>query len=164
MRMSEELEYAFNRQVAMELASSVAYLQMSAYFSDRNLVGMSRWMRAQAEEERDHAYRFMDFVLDRGNKVKLGSIAAPASEFDGAEEVFAAALEQEREVTRAIHELYRLASEQGDLACFPFLQDFIAEQNEEESMVETILDRVKLAEDSPGAILLLDSELGARQQ
>lgn len=162
MRMPDDLAVAFNRQIGMELASSVAYLQMSAYFAERNLVGMSRWMRAQAEEERDHAHRFLDFVLDRGNRVELGPIAAPRSGFASAEEVFGAALEQEREVTKAIHELYRLASEQGDLASYPFLQDFIAEQNEEESMVETILDRVRLAEDSPGAILLLDSELGAR--
>lgn len=162
MRMSKELEKAFNRQVDMELSSSTAYLQMAAYFSDRNLVGMSSWMRAQAEEERDHAYRFMDFVLDRGNKVTLGGVDAPTSEFESPEAAFATALQQERDVTEAIHELYRLASEQGDLACYPFLQDFIAEQNEEEAMVETILERIRLAEENPGAILLLDNELGKR--
>jgi ferritin len=162
MRMPEELEAAFNDQVTMELHASTAYLQMAAYFSDRNLSGMSRWMRAQADEERAHAYRFFDFILDRGNRVRIGDAPAPAAEFQGPEEVFAAALVQERDVTKAIHDLYRLASERGDLASFPFLQAFIGEQNEEEAMVETILDRIRLAAGDSSAIFLLDHELGAR--
>lgn len=162
MRMPEELERAFNDQVNMELASSMAYLQMAVYFSDRNLTGMSAWMRAQAEEERAHAYRFLDFVLDRGNKVSLGTIEAPTAHFESAEEAFATALEQEQAVTEAIHGLYRLATEKGDLASFPFLQDFIGEQNEEEATVETILDRIRLAGGESSALLILDNELGGR--
>lgn len=162
MRMPQELEEAFNDQIDMEMSSSTEYLQMSAYFADRNLVGMSRWMRAQAEEERSHAHRFLDFVLARGNQVKLGAIKAPTVAFEGPEAVFAAALEQEREVTKAIHDLYRLASDHGDLASYPFLQTFIAEQNEEEASVETILERIRLANDESGAILILDNELGSR--
>lgn len=163
MKMPEELAQAFIRQIDVELASSLAYLQMSAYFLDRNLTGMGGWMRSQAEEERNHAYRFLDFVLARGNHVQLGAIDAPATDFNTPEAVFETALEQEREVTRAIHELYRLAGEQGDLASFPFLQSFIEEQIEEEAMVETILERVRLADGNPGAILILDNELGTRR-
>ena len=162
MRMPEDLEAAFNRQVTMELTSATAYLQMAAFFAGRNLVGMSGWMRAQAGEERSHADRFFDFIVDRGNTVQLGDVPAPRSDFAGPEEAFEASLAQERAVTEAIHSLYRLASDLGDLASFPFLQTFIAEQNEEESMVQTILDRLRLAGGDSGAIFLLDHELGAR--
>lgn len=162
MKMSDELSSAFNDQIGMELASSTAYLQMAAYFETRNLTGMANWMRMQSDEEREHAERFFEFVLDRGNDVTIGAQDAPQSSFDSAEEVFAESLAQERRVTEAIHGLYRLASDEGDLACFPFLQSFIEEQNEEEATVETILERVRLAGGQPGALLLLDSELGAR--
>ncbi|HLF44242.1 MAG TPA: ferritin [Acidimicrobiia bacterium] len=162
MRMPDDLEAAFNRQVTMELASATAYLQMAAFFADSNLVGMSAWMRAQAAEERAHADRFLDFILDRGNRVHIGEVPAPMAEFDGPEPAFEAALDQERAVTEAIHALYRLASDRGDLASFPFLQAFIAEQNEEESTAQTILDRLRLASGDSGAIFLLDHELGAR--
>lgn len=162
MKMPDELAAAFNDQITMELASSVAYLQMVAHFETENLTGMATWMRMQAEEEKEHAHRFMDFVLNRGNGVKLGSIEAPESEFTSTEEVFKAALTQEQAVTKAIHDLYRLASDEGDLAAFPFLQEFIEEQNEEEATVETILERVRIAGGESGAILLLDRELGAR--
>lgn len=163
MQMQEDLEKAFNAQVSMELASSLAYLQMSAYFAERNLSGMSSWMRSQSAEEHEHAYRFLDFILERGNTVSIEDLPAPRSDFTGPGEVFATALEQEQNVTRAIHDLYRLAGDLGDLASFPFLQAFIAEQNEEEAMVEAILDRLRLAGEDSSALLLLDHELGARE-
>jgi len=163
MKLPVEMENALNAQVTLELASAASYLQMAAYFSHQNLDGMSRWMRAQADEERSHANRFLDFILDRGGKAVIGDVAAPRSDFDGAEEVFSVALSQEEAVTFAIHDLYRLANELGDLACLPFLQDFIAEQTEEEAMVGAIVDRLALADGQSGALFILDHELGARE-
>jgi ferritin len=157
------MEKALNEQVTMELASAISYLQMAAYFSHQNLDGMSRWMRAQSEEERAHADRFLDFILDRGGKAVIGEVPRPRSDFSAPEEVFAAALAQEEAVTAAIHDLYRLADKLGDLASFPFLQDFISEQNEEEAMVASIVDRLRLADGQSGALFLLDHELGGRQ-
>lgn len=162
MKMPDELASAFNDQITVEMASSVAYLQMAAHFEAENLTGMASWMRMQAEEEKEHAHRFMKFILNRGNEVKLGSIHAPESQFDSVEHVFSTALQQEQAVTKMIHDIYRLASDKGDLASYPFLQEFIEEQNEEEAMVEGILERVRLAGGESSAILLLDSELGTR--
>ncbi len=162
MKLNEEMEKALNAQVTMELASAASYLQMAAYFSHQNLDGMSRWMRAQAEEERDHADRFLDFILDRGGNAVIGDVEAPRGDFSGAEEVFATALSQEEAVTAAIHDLYRLADKLGDLASIPFLLDFISEQTEEEAMVSAIVDRLALADGQSGALFILDHELGAR--
>lgn len=162
MKMPDDLAKAFNDQITMELASSLAYLQMAAHFDGENLTGMGAWMKAQAEEEKEHAHLFLQFVLDRGNAVKIGSIDGPRSDFESVQQVFEAALAQERAVTASIHDIYRLASDTGDLASYPFLQTFIAEQIEEESMVETILERVRLTAGESSAILLLDRELGGR--
>jgi ferritin len=163
MKMPEELEKAFNDQVTMELASANAYLQMASYFSQENFDGMSRWMRSQASEERAHADLFLDFILDRGGIVTIGDVAAPKSDFTSALDVFETALAQQEAVTSAIHDLYRMASDLGDLSSFPFLQEFISEQNEEEAMVSTIVERLRLAEGESGPLFMLDSELGARE-
>jgi ferritin len=162
MKMPDDLAKAFNAQITKELASSVAYLQMSAHFEGENLTGMATWMRMQSQEEKEHADRFIDFVLDRGNTVEIGVIDAPPSSFDSVATVFEAALAQEQAVTQSIHDLYRLASDEGDLASFPLLQWFINEQNEEEATVETILERIRLAGAESSAVLLLDTELGSR--
>lgn len=162
MKMPPDLEEAFNNQVTMELASANAYTQMAAWLSHQNFDGMSRWMRAQAQEEREHADRFLDFVLDRGNRAVIGEVAAPSSEFSSPLAAFEAALAQEEAVTGAIHDLYRLANELNDLSSVPFLQEFISEQNEEEATVSSIVDRLRLADGQSGALFLLDHELGGR--
>lgn len=162
MKMNDELASAYNKQATLEIASSVAYLQMAAHFEGVNLVGMARWMRAQAAEETEHAHRFIAFILDRGNDVRIGDIPAPPSDFESAEAVFEASLNQERTVTREIHDLFRLVRKHDDLASEPFLSSFISEQIEEESTVESILERVRLAGGESSALLILDSELGQR--
>ncbi len=162
VKLPDELAKAFNDQVTMELASSVAYLQMAAHFENENLIGMAAWMRIQADEELVHAHRFIKFVLDRDNPVVIGTIEAPRSEYTTVESVFETSLAQEQKVTASIHEIYRLAVEKSDYASFPILQAFIEEQNEEEATVLTILERLRLAGGESSAILLLDNELGAR--
>jgi ferritin len=120
-------------------------------------------MRLQAEEERDHADRLLDFILDRGGNAVIGDVEAPRGDFSGPEEVFDTALSQEEAVTAAIHDLYRLADKLGDLASIPFLLDFISEQTEEEAMLSAIVDRLALADGQSGALFILDHELGGRE-
>jgi ferritin len=162
MAMSEGLRDAFNRQIGLEFGAAYTYLGMAAYFDERNLSGFSNWMVRQYEEELIHARRFFDFMLDRDAGIRLPAIPEPPAGYESSVDVFAASLENERTVTAAIHDLYRTASDEGDYASIPLLQWFIDEQIEEEATVSRILDRVRLAGDDPGALFLLDAELGAR--
>lgn len=162
MKMNEALEAAFSRQVTLELHSSLAYLQLSADFEARNLPGMATWMRIQSEEERGHALRFLEFALDRGNRVQIGALEAQAAVDGGAVEAFRAALAQEERVSESIRSLYRLASEHGDVDSFPLLQAFLTEQVEEEASVGEILAQLEMIEGEGTALLMLDRELGAR--
>ena len=160
--MSDALTDAYNRQINLEFASSHAYLQMAAYFSDLSLSGFEVWMRAQAEEEREHALKFYDFVLDRGNEVVLGTVDAPGSAPSSPLEAFEIALEQERTVTRAIGALLEQAQSEGDSASYPILQWFMTEQIEEEASVGEIVDQLRLAGDNPAALLMLDRQYAQR--
>jgi ferritin len=162
MKMSEKLAEAFSEQVTKELSSSVAYLQMSAWFDSIDLPGMASWMRIQSEEERLHALRFMDFVLDRGNKLVIGERKKPTSEFETPKAVFEAALAQEQSTTTSIRDLYLKASEEKDVESYPLLDWFLTEQVEEESTVQKILGQLGHAGKDGSALLMLDRELGAR--
>lgn len=162
MKMSDELAKAFSEQVTMELSSSVAYLQMSAWFDNTDLRGMASWMRIQAEEERLHALKFMDFLLDRGNKVVIGESRKPKAGFPSAKAVFEAALNQEESVTKAIRNLYLLASDEKDVESYPLLEWFLTEQVEEEATVKKILGQLGHAGSDGPALLMLDRELGVR--
>ena len=162
--MSDTLTAAYNRQITHEFASSHVYLQMAAYFSSLSLSGFEAWMRAQAEEEREHALKFFDFVLERGNEVVLGQIDSPPAIPASPLEAFEAALEQEKDVTASIAALFELAQSEGDGASFPILQWFMAEQVEEESTVGEIVDQLRLAGDNPAALLMLDREYANRRE
>lgn len=162
MEMSATLAEAFNRQITLELESSLAYLQMAAFFDAKSLKGMASWMRVQSEEERAHALKFFDYVLNRGNEVQIGATGRPAHSFATAAEVFQNALEQERRVSAAIGELHKIATSEADAASFPILQWFLEEQVEEEATVSEILDQLKLIGDDGGALLMLDRELAGR--
>ncbi len=162
MAMSTDLEQAFNDQITLEFASEYVYLQMAAYFEANDLPGFAQWMRLQADEERTHALKFFDFVLERGNTVELGEIPAPPTEFASPLEVFEASLAHEQKVTAAIHDLYRMCSEAGEYHALPLLHWFIDEQVEEEASVSQIVEQIRMAGDNGAAMLFLDRELGAR--
>jgi ferritin len=162
MKMSDELATAFSEQVTTELISSVAYLQMSAWFDNADLPGMASWMRIQSQEERFHALKFMDFLLDRGNKLVIGDRKKPKAGFPSAKAVFDAALAQEESVTKAIRHLYLLASNEKDVESYPLLEWFLTEQVEEESTVKKILGQLGHAGSDGPALLMLDRELGVR--
>lgn len=163
MAISKSLEAAYNDQINLELASSYAYLQMAAFLEEENLPGMSAWMRLQAEEERVHAMKFFDFVLEREGHVELAAIAAPGLSLSTALSAFEASLAHEQKVTAAINDLYALATDERDFASYPLLNWFVEEQIEEESNVGLIVEQLRMIGEDRTALLMLDRELGARQ-
>ena len=162
MQLSDTMAVEFNRQLTMELDASNAYLAMAGWLENAGFPGFSSWMQMQSEEERLHALKIYQFILDREATIAIGSIDAPGAEFDSLIDVFEATLGQEKAVTAAISKMYGLANAEGDFASIPLLQWFVTEQIEEESTVAQVIDDLKLAKDSPQALLLLDREMAAR--
>jgi len=153
---------AINSQIQKELYSSYLYLAMAAYFEERSLAGLAKWMRLQADEEREHAMKFYDHLIDRGGRVSLMAIEAPKSEWPSSMGVFKEAQAHEAKVTASIHSLYDLAVKEKDYPAQVLLQWFITEQVEEERNVAGIVAQLELVEARASAILMLDHRLGKR--
>ena len=153
---------ALNRHLNRELYSAYLYLAMSAHFETKSLSGMANWMRIQFQEELQHAYKFFDFVNERQGKVDLLAIDAPPATWDSPLQVFQQAGEHEAQVTDWINELADLAQQESDHATGTFLQWFITEQIEEESTVQTIVDRLKMVGDNSALLFMIDDQLGQR--
>ena len=160
--LSKKVEKALNDQLNMEYSSAYVYQAMAAYFSDINFSGFAAWMDNQAEEERTHARKIYDYILERGGKVALSEIRAPKSQYKSALEAFEDSLKHEKAVTKSIEKLYVLAKDEKDFGTEVFLQWFITEQIEEESTVESIIDKFKMLEGTNIALYLLNNELGSR--
>lgn len=160
--LNKTMQDAINDQINKEMYSSYLYLSMAAYFEDKNLPGFSHWMRIQEAEEREHAMKFYDFVLERGGKVILKSIEAPKSEWKSALEVAEEVAAHEAMVTASIYSLYELALKEKDYPTQMMLQWFIIEQVEEEKNAAEIVANLKLIEERGTAVLMLDHRLAKR--
>ncbi len=163
MKLSKKMQDALNEQIKEELASAYIYLGMAAYCESINLRGFAQWMRAQSNEELEHAMKFYDYVHERGGRVVLQALAQPQAEYAGPVDVFEKTLAHEQYITGRIHKLYALATEENDYASLSVLQWFVDEQVEEESGVGDILDALKMIGDKGQALYMLDQKLGARE-
>ena len=160
--ISNAMQDAFNRQMNEELFSSYLYLAMAAYFENEGLPGMAAWMEAQSAGEDIHARKFYSQVIERGGRVKLPAIKEPLFEWNSPVHAFEEALKHEQYITSCINDLVGMSREENDYASEIFLQWFVTEQVEEEDSVGSVLDQLKLAENSPQGMLFMDRELGKR--
>jgi ferritin len=159
---TKAVQAAINDQIAKEFYASHLYLSMAAWFEDQNLPGFGTWMRMQADEERGHAMRLFDYLIDAGGRVRLQGLAEPPTDFKGPLQVMQESLKHEQKVTASIRKLYELADKEKDYATQLHLQWFISEQLEEEKNVGDVIARLKLAGNNPVALLMIDGELGGR--
>lgn len=157
-----KIQDALNKQLNAELYSSYLYLSMAAYFESVSLKGFANWMRVQAREELAHAMKFYDYINERGGRVNLTSISAPSAQWDSPLAAFEQVYEHEQKVTGLINDLATLAIAEADHATNNFLQWFVAEQVEEESSADEIVQRLRLLGEDRSGLFMLDQELGQR--
>lgn len=162
--MNERLKEKMVRQVCEEFHSAYLYLAIAGAMELRGLKGFARWLYLQAEEEVEHAMKFFKFLLDRGQPIVLQEIPAVDPSWASPLEAFRQAHQHEQYISSRIHHLVDLAREVGDKPTEQFLQWFVEEQVEEEALTGEIVARLELAGNDGGALLLLDQEMGKREE
>jgi len=148
MVSSQPLIDALNRQVGNEMGASMLYVSIAAYFDSEDLEQLAAFFYRQADEERDHAMRFVRYIVDAGGHMKMPAIAEPKSDFDSAEEAVATSLASEKAVTQQIYDLVEIAQKDGDHIAQRFLDWFVNEQFEEVATMNGLLAVVRRAGDS----------------
>ncbi len=143
MLISPKLAKAFNQQIGHEFGASLQYLAIAAHFYQRSLTLLAKLFGDQAEEEKQHAMKFVKYLQDTSGGLQIPSIPAPTPTFASAEAAVQAALSWERDVTKQITSLMDLAIKENDYLAQSFLQWFIDEQLEEVVKMERILSVVK---------------------
>ena len=127
--ISDNISKALNEQITNELNSAYSYLAMSAHFSARNLNGFAHWFRVQYEEERTHALRIFDHILDRGGSRSCFQwLPSHPCSWDSPTAAFTAALAEERRIASRLNELMELAIGEKDHATRILLDWFVTEQ------------------------------------
>jgi ferritin len=153
---------AINKQINAELYSGYLYLSMSAYYQSKNLPGFANWLYVQMQEEQAHAQIMYNYVIDRGNRVILGPIDGPPTEWPDINQPFADAYAHEQKVTGMINDLVDIAIAERDHATNAMLQWFVNEQVEEEKNASAVNEQIKMVGSAQAGLIMLDRELGAR--
>jgi ferritin len=143
--ISKKLNDAINRQIGAEFGASLQYVAIASHFANEALPVLAAHFFKQADEEREHAMRFLQYVLDTGGQVEIPAIPAPQSRFKNAAEAVRLSLDWEQKVTAQINALMDLALKEGDFAARHMLDWFVDEQVEEVSSMDNLLRLVQRA-------------------
>jgi ferritin len=145
MLISAKLESALNAQFGREMGASLQYLAIAAYFDRMNLKQLAIFFYRQSDEEREHAMKFLHFILEAGGTVRLPEIKAPRAEFSTAAECAQLSLDWENEVTNQIYQLVDTAHGDRNYIALRFLDWFVTEQLEEVSLMDALVSIIKRA-------------------
>ncbi len=157
--LTKKLEQAIIDQIKAEEESSRLYLSMASWCEVNGFAGAALFLFEHATEEREHALKLLNYVNDRGGHAKVLALEEPTSEFKSLHAIFEQVLEHEIHVTSLINNLVALSMEEKDYTTHNFLQWFVMEQIEEESLARGILDKFKLAAGEKGGLFHIDKEL-----
>ena len=145
MQISKAMADLMNAQVGNELGASNQYLQIASYFDGESLSKLAKFFYDQSEEEREHAMKFVHYLMDVGAELSIAVIPATKTDIGTAEKAFEMSLGWEQEVTSQINAMMDLAIQEKDYASQAFLQWFVTEQVEEVSTMESMLQVVRKA-------------------
>ena len=153
-----DLAKAINLHLASEFQASHAYLAMSIWLRERDLVGFSSYMLEKSDEERGHASRLISYLVDSDQQVELPTVEAPDRQWSSVQHLFDSVYEMEKGVTASIHKLYGMAETLSERSATAALDWFVSEQLQEEAEARFVCKRLRLAADNSAALLLLDQQ------
>ena len=160
--MDQRVYELINDQINKELYSAYLYLSFADYYEEEGLDGYANWYEIQAQEERDHALIFRNYLHENGEKVVLDAIAKPDKTFSSYIEPLEAALEHEKYVTSLINDIYAAAEAVKDYRAMKFLDWFIDEQMEEEDTADDMITKMRLFGCDARSLYELNQEYAAR--
>ena len=160
--MNNKVHELLNQQINKEFYSAYLYLDFSNYFKAKGLDGFANWYMIQAQEERDHAMLFYNYLQNESKTVTLEAIPKPDKVFESGMDVLKAGLEHEEYVTSLINDIYAAAYEVKDFRTMQFLDWFVKEQGEEETNANELISKMELFGSDPKSLYMLNQELAAR--
>jgi ferritin len=146
---SERFVEALNEQIAREFNAAHQYTAVAAFYDRETFPRLAKFFYDQAEEERGHAMKMVNYLRDTNANLRLGEVAAPKAEFADHIEPIKLALEHEKKVTVSISQLFEIARETNDYASESFMQWFVDEQVEEEATMDALLQVAERVREYP---------------
>ena len=156
MALPKPVASILNAQLVKEFDASVVYQGHRIYFEKEVLKGFAAWFKRQAGEERGHAEKIIDYMIDRNADPVVPATKAPKTAYTSPLEAVKAALAHERANTAGIYACLEVAQKAGDLSTVEMLQWFLKEQVEEEKWAEEYTLMLEKVQGSVGGLWAFD--------
>jgi ferritin len=144
-RLSKTIEAALNAQMTKEAHASQIYLSYAAWAEKHGFSGIANFLFRHAQEERNHMMKILEYILKRGAEVQVKAIPAPPENPASINNCFEKVFEHEVDNTKAVYKLVKMSLDEEDWATWNFMQWFVKEQIEEETLALNLLDKMKIA-------------------
>ncbi len=158
--LSLPIAKALNNQIIHEAYASNYYLAMASWCDAQGFGGAAKFMFGHSDEERMHMLKLFHYINERGGQAIAPAVKQPPENFSSIKDMLESALQHEMEVTKHIHNVVDLCLGEKDYSTFTFLQWYVNEQHEEETLFRNVLDKVRLVDDEKNGLYLIDKELG----
>lgn len=144
-RLSDTMTAALNAQMTKEAHAAQIYLSYAVWADDQGYEGIANFLFRHAHEERNHMMKFLEYIQERGAKAKIEAIPAPDSDPVSVYNCFEKVFEQEVSNTEAVYKIVKMSLQEEDWATWNFIQWFVKEQVEEETLALNLLDKARIA-------------------
>jgi ferritin len=144
-RLSQTMAAALNTQMTKEAHASQIYLSYGAWATSEGFAGIGNFLFRHAEEERNHMIKIVEYILQRGAEVNVEAIPAPPTSPENIYHCLDKLFEHETDNTKAVYKLVKMSFDDEDWATWNFMQWFVKEQIEEETLILSLRDKMKIA-------------------
>jgi ferritin len=144
-RLSKTIAAALNAQLTKEAHASQIYLSYAAWAEHHGFGGIANFLFRHAQEERNHMMKILEYILKRGAEATITAIPAPHDHPANIHSCFEKVFAHEVENTEAVYKVVKLSLDEQDWATWNFMQWFVKEQIEEETLAMNLLDKLKIA-------------------
>jgi ferritin len=160
MRMlNEKVEKALNDQIKVEAESSQVYLAMASWAEINGYQGSSAFLYHHSDEERLHMLKLVRFVNDRGGHAIIPALSQPDKDYVNLLNIFTTLFNHETKVTAEINHVVDICLQEKDYTTHNFMQWYVNEQIEEETLARNVLDKLKLVGNDNGGLYLFDRDV-----
>lgn len=157
--LNKKVEKALNDQIKVEAESSHIYLAMASWAEINGFQGAGIFLYQHSDEERLHMLKLVKFVNDRGGQALIPNLSQPDKDYKSLNNVFSLLLSHETKVTAEINKVVDVCLKEKDYTTHNFMQWYVSEQIEEETLARNVLDKLKLIGNDKGALYFFDRDV-----
>jgi ferritin len=158
--ITEETEALLNKQIMMEGKSSAAYLSMASWCDTHGFEVSADFLYKHSEEERMHMLKLFRYINAAGGHAVQPEISGLKHTFNSLKEVFEHVLMHELDVTKSINGIVDHCFQIKDFATFNFLQWYVMEQREEETLARRAVELFEIIGEEGVGLFMIDQEIG----